>query len=405
MRKAFVAIWCCLMTVAIAASPAPQEEDAGGAPTDVDPSLATMLQEVRAQLQANPDDRKLRAKLALTLDANGLGSEAREQYLALTRLDSGEARWWFHLARMEAEAGDIDAALAAIDNAIAAAPQRAELRWHRGLWLIDAGRTDEAVASCREALSLDANSEPGKVALAKALLQADDAETAVKILRSVLTMNPDHGYARQLLSAGLRAQGHLDEALAESARTSGGAPGGARPRWPDAWEAEVGRFVAGHRATMQRAQALLQAGRPRDAVPLLEGALAQRPDDVSVLLTLSAAYAGSNRFDLAEKVLREAPPSVADHFAVHVNLSKVHLQTGDLAAARTEADAAVTRGRFEPASHVQLAQVLMIQGDAAAAWRSWERARSLRPGDPMIESLRPMLEQMESAAGKPSSRP
>ncbi|MGH7292707.1 MAG: tetratricopeptide repeat protein, partial [Myxococcota bacterium] len=157
--------------------------------------------------------------------------------------------------------------------------------------------------------------------------------------------------------------------------------------------------------TMQRAQALLQAGRPREATPLLERAWAERPDDVSVLLTLSAAYAGSNRFDLARKVLSEAPPSVADHFAVHLNLSKVHLQAGDLAAARAEADAAVARGPFEPASHVQLAQVLMIQGDAAAAWQSWERARSLRPGDPMIESLRPMLEQREGAARKPSSRP
>jgi predicted Zn-dependent protease len=388
------------MMVAIAASNAPQREHDGDTDEDVDPLLASMLQETRARLQANPDDRGLRGRLAMTLDANGLGSEAREQYLALTRLDPGEARWWFHLARMEAEAGDMDAALAAIDTAIAATPDRAELRWRRGLWLIDAGRVDAAVASCREALSLDPNSEPARVALAKALLQGDKVEDAVEILRSVLTTNPDHGYARQLLSAGLRAQGHLDEAGTEAARSAG-----ARPRWPDSWEADVGRHVAGHRATMQQAQSLLQAGRPRDAVPLLERAMAQRPDDVSVLLTLSAAYAGCNRFDLAKKVLSEAPPGVADHFAVHLNLSKVHLQAGDLVAARAEADRAVQRSPLEPAGYVQLAQVLMMQGESAAAWQSWERARSLRPGDAAIESLRPMLEQMEDTGRQPSPRP
>ena len=47
----------------------------------------------------------------MVCEANGLAGAARDGYIAATTIQGSEAKWWFHLAAVEARLGKIDEAV------------------------------------------------------------------------------------------------------------------------------------------------------------------------------------------------------------------------------------------------------------------------------------------------------
>lgn len=157
--------------------------------------------------------------------------------------------------------------------------------------------------------------------------------------------------------------------------------------------------------------ALLEAGRPRDAVEKLEAALLQRPNDPDLLYYLSQAHgrlskdvfdrlraqpagaartqqmlgeamtASGNRAE-AEKHFAAALAARPDLRGVHFALGELALAAGDYARAETEFQAETAMAPAHAASAYKLGHVLLNRGQTAKAITELTRAETLAPDMP-----------------------
>ncbi len=84
-----------------------------------------------------------------------------------------------------APAGRVDEALNQLDKAERADPLSPGVRFTRGMVLINAGRYEEGIVSCRQALDKDPHNEIIKVHLARGLLQKGQPAEAIAILEAI----------------------------------------------------------------------------------------------------------------------------------------------------------------------------------------------------------------------------
>ncbi len=121
------------------------------------PSKVTRL---RDEAVAAPADANRRGQLGLAYDANLFAEAARTCLEQARALDPDAARWPYHVARLTAEAGDLEGALEILAEAEARSPRFAPIHWRRGQWLLDLGRTDDAEDAFATALELSPESVP-----------------------------------------------------------------------------------------------------------------------------------------------------------------------------------------------------------------------------------------------------
>ena len=166
-------------------------------------------------------------------------------------------------ALAEASAGRFDAAIAALDRAIAIEPRPAF--WlARGEFLVDAGRAAEAVASFAAADRLRPGHAPTLNNLAFARLASGNAEAAEAAALLALQADPGHAQARANLGRALHVQGRFTRAEAELA---------AACAHPGA-EASLHLMLANTR---------LNLGRARESIEAFDAALAQSPPDAAAI--------------------------------------------------------------------------------------------------------------------------
>jgi Flp pilus assembly protein TadD len=123
------------------------------------------------------------------------------------------------------DAGRSEEAVARLEAAVRLRPDRAGIRSNLGQALANAGRTDEAVAQYREALRIDPGNARVHNNLGVALDRRGDLAGAAAGYREALRLAPGFAEAHNNLGAALARQGARDEALAhfrEAVRLSPG---------------------------------------------------------------------------------------------------------------------------------------------------------------------------------------
>jgi tetratricopeptide (TPR) repeat protein len=95
------------------------------------------------------------------------------------------------LAEFESRLGDIEAALAHADQAVAMAPEMALLRHSRGLLLVRADRHDEALAELRAATELAPEVARFSYVYAVALNSLGQPDAALEVLEQARVQHPD----------------------------------------------------------------------------------------------------------------------------------------------------------------------------------------------------------------------
>jgi len=131
-------------------------------------------------------------------------------------------------------------------------------------------------------------------------------------------------------------------------------------------------------AEIQRGTYLVEVGRVQDALTLLEKA-AQAEPTLDALNALGIAYGRTGRakdalaaFDRGLKIDPENP-------MLHENIGAIHLDAGQLAAARDEFARAIRANPASAQGHAGLATVAFKSGDRDTALASWKRAVDLDP--------------------------
>lgn len=292
-----------------------------------------------------------------------------------------------------------DDALAAVERAIALAPNNAETHRNRAILLVKTGKARDAVEPARRALALDGNVKDGDRVLGWVYLVAGDKQAAVMQLERAVGKEPDdlaarRAYAQALIAAGdsergleqlaralelagsapppIRAQIHLQIAIAqieqeqyESAAKQAQAALGLAPKEPLAY------FILGlslYRLD-QEAAALAAFDRHLELAP--------SPDPVARYYR-GCVLANQHRFAEAIAELaryREAQP---DDPRVHYRLGFAHAMSGQRTAAREDFERRRTLVPDACCNNFMLGLIGYFEGDYAAAEADFRREAQIR---------------------------
>ncbi len=224
--------------------------------------------------------------------------------------------------------------LAIWEDAALKSPNHSTIRGNYGRELVLAGRAAEAVPHLRASIAMRGDHAAPHYLLGAALLNSGEAGGAVPALREALRLKPDMLDARFALGRALAASGDWTgaaQAFEEVLR--------ARPD-----DGETRTELA--RARNNEASALMRAGRPADAVRLLEEAVRLQPSYALGHLNLGNASAAAGRFDRAVPAwldaVRAAPQDARVRQMVLDRLRSVpEAGRAAVSAARNDTDAIV----------------------------------------------------------------
>jgi predicted Zn-dependent protease len=232
--------------------------------------FAAAVQDYRTALRADPDNDEARARLAAVLLINGRPEEAAAEFERLRRRQGDTPEVLVGLARCRRKQGKLPEALELLDRLLKRAPDNATALAERGKVALELDRPEQAEASLRRAVRLapyDREAQqnlyqclrlagrrteaaaalaryqeldtilrrldkvtsaviasPGDLGLrceaADLFFSLGEPQEAVRWLRGVLQINPQHAEAHRAMARHYRATGHPDLA-AEHERRAG----------------------------------------------------------------------------------------------------------------------------------------------------------------------------------------
>jgi protein O-mannosyl-transferase len=261
---------------------------------------------------------------------------------------------------------DFTRALAIFQQALAIAPNEAELRYNMGTALHRLKRHEEALEHLRAAVQIDPLYIDAWGNLGAALQQLGRYSEAIEPDRRALQLKPDLDWVRYNLSTVLLGLGRTDEAATEIKNTP--TVGGAIPhrvalaeafieqqRFEPAIEEYQQAFRAGlvsSDASNRLGYALLQMGRAAEAEVYLRRAITEDPQNSAAYSNLGNALQNAGRLNEALEAYRSALTTSAGHVP-----AETHNDFG-VALART--------GRLDEAI-VQFQEAIRLKPDYTAA--------------------------------------
>lgn len=245
-------------------------------------------------LRRNPGLFESRNNLGVVLGELGRHVEAIELLTGLTEAFPEEPSAYYNLGYEQAQAGDLEGALASLRKAAELDDCSPDALLQAGEVLAALGRHDERVATLREAAQRAPQDDVVQVSLARALVAADQREEALETLRAVIAGGTD---PRALAAAAfdLRDLEALDDALA-AARA-----GVERAQDDDGFRV----------ATLAFGVIARGADRRDEAFAVLQAGIARLPQDPAVALFLGAMLAEDRRCEEALPLLKRAHEAYA----------------------------------------------------------------------------------------------
>ena len=344
-------------------------------------------------------------------------------------------------ALVEAEqrraSGDPDAALAVLDEAIAAFPGEPLLHFNRGAVLGEAKRFEEAVEALKIGLRLDPAHAEARLTLAKVLVSAhryqdalaeidrfaasvggllqgfdghyvrglalrhlDRLADAERELRRAVDIDPGHTDALFNLGAVLADRRAYGQAVAYLRKAAGLDPGDPETRYKlartlrmagetAAAESELAEFrqlksaeriQTAVSALMRRAQRSIEAGDPEQAKELYQQVIRQNAANAEAHANLGVAYEQLGRGDLAEAMFRKALQLDPDSADAHLNLGLKLAERGRFEEALERLSEAARRAPDHAAARQGLAMVLTRLNRAVDAVPHFEFVLERNPG-------------------------
>jgi tetratricopeptide (TPR) repeat protein len=346
----------------------------------LDPAVAALIGELIADLNRGPREAERHARLAMAYQANNLRRAALKSYEQAVRLDPAEAKWWYSLALARSFAGDSEGATAALDEAIARNERYVPAHWRQGELLRAQGDWAAAEKAFQRALAINPREPAALVGVVRVELQRQNTREALTLLEQLLKRSPNNPFLYQLLGQAYRQAGRYDEAKIALAR---GKPG--EPKWADPWLRELDQYRVGFSDQIKKALRLVGDGQTQQAIPMLESLRKLRPNDVTLLSNLGAAYIETRNYPAAILTLKAALADHPDHFATHLNLSGAYEHLGQLDKALHHAERAIQCNPVLAAGHLRHGALLNNLGRFDDAQAALARARQFDANE--IESL------------------
>lgn len=323
----------------------------------------------------------------------GQAHEALGQYDAAARafgralaVAPGDAALWADIARFRLATGDMAAALAAADRAVALAPRSVDTLVLRGMLVREQYGLMASLPWFERALDVSPSDVPAMIEYAATLADAGQARRALALSRRALSLAPGLPRAYFLQAVMAARAGQYDLARTLLVHTHGALDGRAATR-------------------LLRGVLHLQSGNATLAIEQLRPLLEAQPLNMRARLLLANASYRAGQYDDAERILFPLVERAdADSYAltlaarIHEALGHVPLAQEFLSRANAPAHggADVFRGAGEPQeaagdalanpadayANLRYIRALLEAGDAVAALARAQGLRAINPGAP-----------------------
>ena len=242
-----------------------------------DPILLPIIENYADAIDANREDPKNRMHLGMTYEAVTLNTLAEATYLQFVKLFPKKTIGWYRLAVVQERQGNLDDAILSIQRAAeVSGGQMAAPHWQLALWLIDAGRIEEAKKAVKIASSIKPDSWPVQIANARIAIEEGNPEIAIELLnKNDLISEIADGYVYQLLGRAYRAIG--DE---EKSRLAWSRAGQSKPIWGDPWTTNVVSHGFGLQRMREEIKEAMNSGELVSARKLIDEYFLYEPDNV-----------------------------------------------------------------------------------------------------------------------------
>ena len=155
--------------------------------------------------------------------------------------------------------------------------------------------------------------------------------------------------------------------------------------------------------TTQLGSYLAEAGRPTDAISLLEPLASRTPADPDALNALGIAYARAGQADKSATVFHRVLDENPSNVQALENVGTLEMQRGNLPGARRALEQAVAIDPRSARAHNGLAVVAMRSGRRDEAFTQWKRAVELAPND--FDALYNLATELDAAGRRDEARP
>ncbi len=362
----------------------PTSDDPGPpAITDLDAldvAVAARIRELIAAVEDAPRDAVRRGRLGMAYQANDVRQAALRSFEQAVQLERSEPKWWYFLALARSSLGDTEGATAALEEVIARNERYMPAHWRQGDLLRAQGDWTAAEKAFRRALAINPREPAALVGVIRVQLQRQNTREALTLLEPLLKRFPNQPFLYQLLGQAYRQAGRHDEARIALAR---GKPG--EPQWDDPWVRELDQYRVGFSAEFKKALRLIGAGQTQRAIPMLESLRKLRPNDVTLLNNLGAAYIETRNYPAAILTLKVALADHPNHFGTHLNLSGAYEHLGQFDKGLHHVKRAIQSNPTLAAAHQRHGVLLMNMGRFDEALAALAQARRFDANE--IQSL------------------
>ena len=276
--------------------------------------LAEMNQQIA---RAQPRESEFYMVLGEAWRSNRNLEKAAAAYEDALRLKPDSLRAMLALAQASQTLGRFRVADDILQRAIRLVPGNAPAWFQSGVVAYEGGRVQEAIAKMAKAIKLDPDISGGHTGLAELLGRTGNTPTAEEQLRAALRLDPYDATACDLLGRVLAGKRQMEEALFDFQKTT-------RLR-PD---------YAPH--LYDYALALSSVNRFAESQSAVEAALRFDPAMPEAHALAGELYAGQRRFTEAAREYTEAVRLKPDFAQAHLDLARVLVAQGDTASAIEE---------------------------------------------------------------------
>lgn len=339
---------------------------------------AEAVRDAHEKFLAAPSDGDRAGRLAMLLHAYEQYEAAERFYLYAEKHVSGPNPWPHLAGYVQQQQGKTEEADASYRRAISFDPTYVAARLRLAALLETKGDLDEAEELYRAALELAPDSAHAHYGLGTiAAARSDDAEAAERF-RLALASAPEFTPPRYALSQALARLGD-EEAAKREAAAAEQSPRVAEVMFdPVLLEVEA-LLPADAPQLLARGKSYDEQGMPERAIEQYLLALDQDPDYAEAHVNLMTAYGALGRLEEAERSYEAAARLGADMAELHYNLGVLRSFQGRLEEAERAFRAAITRDPGMADAHANLGFILEQTGRAAAADRSYRRALEIQP--------------------------
>ncbi len=261
----------------------------------------------------------------------------------------------------ELQRGQPGPATAALERAVALAPDAAPFRNQLALSLLAAGDPSRAEAELQSAVEVGGDQFQSDYLLAMLRLRARDWEGAAGAISVLVENNPENPVGHHLRGSLALEQGQADRA---------------RASFEEAIRHD-GSFLP---AVQQLAQLAEQAGDRSRAAGYYRTFLGNNPDNERALLSLADLEARGGNADAAVENVERAIAVSPDSVPARLGLARLQLAGGDLQAASSTVDQGLARAPDQADLLLLRAQIDVAKGDADSARRIASTLHSLASG-------------------------